>query len=112
MGKKITFTMFMLLPCSRKEAGTALTNIVHETDKKKVLQNLMKSLERLSVSFRSWLWLLHFCCSGNVTGGLQRDELAYILLLSEAESRQTQSSIKHVLIRVIDWCCSESDKGK
>lgn len=54
MGKRISFTMFMLLPCSRKEAGTALTNIVHETDKKKVLQNLMKSLERLSVSFRSW----------------------------------------------------------
>lgn len=67
--------------------------------KKKVLQNLMKSLERLSVSFRSWLWLLHFCCSGNVTGGLQRDEVAHILLLSvrrllETESRPSRSSFK------------------
>lgn len=108
------------LPGFCKGAKTALTNFMHETtsaDKKKVVQNLMKSIERLSMSFRSWLWLLHFCCSGNVTGGLQRDEVAYILPLSvhrvlEAESRQTQSSFKHALVQIIDWCCSESNKRK
>lgn len=42
MEKEFAYTMFRLLPCSRKEAGTALTNILHETsaDKKKSVARL------------------------------------------------------------------------